>query len=360
MALELPRKQQHNAQDLSRTRRPSASLSPGRRSLSQASSMIFERSVQDIHSEDLVQLSTSIPLHHSSDDFIPPVLDASCEVLTQQQLDPEAIQVLSLRHPLRRQTSSSVFRRSPSVSDVAGKRGGDPLSPSELHSAAAAASTSPTKLSPSSKNRLDNYFIIPDNSSVATSPTSLNAQLQIPPQSAFTLNLPRRRRDSSFSSSHHYHQHQPQASTHTATESSSTGRRRPQASRVLSFCSFADLVNAESTTQGQDDPGTTTEDDDFYNCDETTTSTTHPSSSVSPTPSSPPHKAQKPLLHASSDLSEPGGLGFGDNEAADTDADNDDADSDTSRHQLADCDDVNIVSLGETLRRNSKAIAMPY
>jgi hypothetical protein len=59
---------------------------------SPASSLIFERSVQDFYPND-----EKIPTHYHDEDCIPPVLDASTSALTDSSVDPELIDVISLR-----------------------------------------------------------------------------------------------------------------------------------------------------------------------------------------------------------------------------------------------------------------------
>lgn len=74
--------------------------SPGRnvrssspRSHSPASSQIFERSVQ----EDVVpsQASPSIPSHIITENHIPPVLEASSVAITNDQLDPDSVEIVT-------------------------------------------------------------------------------------------------------------------------------------------------------------------------------------------------------------------------------------------------------------------------
>jgi hypothetical protein len=64
---------------------------------------IFERSVQHQQQRQKQQdgsgVGDSIPLHFFNDDFIPAVLQASTEALTEPGLDPESIDVLSARRP---------------------------------------------------------------------------------------------------------------------------------------------------------------------------------------------------------------------------------------------------------------------
>lgn len=62
-------------------------------SSSPVSSLIFERSVQEFNSP----IDQKIPTHYHSENFIPPVLEASCNVITDSTVDPEAVEVISLR-----------------------------------------------------------------------------------------------------------------------------------------------------------------------------------------------------------------------------------------------------------------------
>lgn len=227
-----------------------SSRSPSRPSLSNASSMIFERSVQDIHSDDLVHLSASIPLHHSNEDFIPPVLSASCEALTQKRLDPEAVQVLTFRHS-RRPSSA----RSPSFSD-------------SLHLAAVSASSPTTEatsppplppqtLSPNARAKLDHYFELggsrPQSPGDTTTSSNRPARLA-PSRSVLSFNMPAgptARRSSSASSPRYLPLHAPLTTASSTTSGSTNFYPEPSGSevdkrgRLLSFCSFADLVNSE-------------------------------------------------------------------------------------------------------------------
>lgn len=83
-------------------------------SSSPSSSMIFERSVQDLFTEEL---GDKIPLHYMNDDFIPSVLSASCEVLTNRSIDPETVEVFSLKRAtsFRRTSLSGQLQFAPSV-----------------------------------------------------------------------------------------------------------------------------------------------------------------------------------------------------------------------------------------------------
>ncbi|ODQ64652.1 hypothetical protein NADFUDRAFT_47269 [Nadsonia fulvescens var. elongata DSM 6958] len=73
-----------------------------------ASSMIFERSVQDnfltgspsFYNKKLLPSSFSpCTNHHTQEDFIPAVLDASTQALARNNVNPDNINVISARHP---------------------------------------------------------------------------------------------------------------------------------------------------------------------------------------------------------------------------------------------------------------------
>ncbi|KAK7203056.1 hypothetical protein BZA70DRAFT_80287 [Myxozyma melibiosi] len=77
--------------------------------ISPASSMIFERQVQqDAASTSAGSSCGAIPTHHHSSNLIPPVLTASCEVLTNEQTDPDQVEVVSVsRSSLHRSNSNA-------------------------------------------------------------------------------------------------------------------------------------------------------------------------------------------------------------------------------------------------------------
>lgn len=68
-------------------------VSPSPRPHSPASSMIFERNVQD----DIVpaEMSPQIPSHVITEDHIPPALDASADAITNEKLDPDAVEIVT-------------------------------------------------------------------------------------------------------------------------------------------------------------------------------------------------------------------------------------------------------------------------
>lgn len=183
---------------------------------SPASSMIFERSVQDIHS---LEINNKIPLHHSNDDFIPPVLDASTEALTNKDVDPELVEVLSLRLPMTRTLSFS-----------------DASSPISNALGLSLASSDPPTLSPiDSVSRKDSFVSVHAD-------TASNFAVALPPNPPFAPKSP------SYSTSM-------SSSALASLAGMSPSRNLQRASipnfghkkdgRVLSFCSFADLVNSE-------------------------------------------------------------------------------------------------------------------
>ncbi|RMZ82304.1 hypothetical protein DV738_g1816, partial [Chaetothyriales sp. CBS 135597] len=72
---------------------PGALVSGSPRPPSPASSMIFERSVQE---EGLApQISPQIPTHVLTENYIPPALDASAEAITDEKLDPDAVEIVT-------------------------------------------------------------------------------------------------------------------------------------------------------------------------------------------------------------------------------------------------------------------------
>ncbi|RMZ89060.1 hypothetical protein DV736_g3695, partial [Chaetothyriales sp. CBS 134916] len=72
---------------------PGAFASASPRPHSPASSMIFERSVQE---EGLApQVSPQIPSHVLTENHIPPALDASAEAITDDKLDPDTVEIVT-------------------------------------------------------------------------------------------------------------------------------------------------------------------------------------------------------------------------------------------------------------------------
>ncbi|RPA76956.1 hypothetical protein BJ508DRAFT_179480 [Ascobolus immersus RN42] len=57
-------------------------------------SQIFERSVQEPPSQSNTS-STAIPTHITTEDYIPPVLEASCAAITDSTLDPDEVEIVT-------------------------------------------------------------------------------------------------------------------------------------------------------------------------------------------------------------------------------------------------------------------------
>ncbi len=72
---------------------PNRALSTSPRLSSPAGSQIFERDVQD--STVLVPNSPAIPTHLQTDNYIPPVLNDASEAITNQKLDPDAVEIVT-------------------------------------------------------------------------------------------------------------------------------------------------------------------------------------------------------------------------------------------------------------------------
>jgi hypothetical protein len=94
---------------------PAPPLSPPRsmrnNSSPSTSSLIFERSVQDFYSKEEKQ-------HHGyNDDYIPPVLDASTNAITDHSLSPDKVDVISLKHDHAQHSHASTLPPSPSLSN---------------------------------------------------------------------------------------------------------------------------------------------------------------------------------------------------------------------------------------------------
>jgi hypothetical protein len=207
--------QQQLSPQTSHQQNPQLQQFPGReKSLSPMSSMIFERSVQDVH----FPVSTSkIPLHHSNDDFIPSVLDASAEILTSPNIDPETVEVLSLRRPSSVRSFSfsdpshqDSFPRNESIVSTQSFLNNQRFQ--FLNNDPASTVTSPVPVSP------------PNPPLVAGSPTSIRS----PSNSAL----------SSLTTSPNRNLHRPSFSN------MAHGGKKKECC-VLSFCSFADLVDCE-------------------------------------------------------------------------------------------------------------------
>lgn len=81
-------------------------------------SQIFERSVQ----EDILpaQASPSIPAHIRTENYIPPVLEASSAAITDEQLDPDSVEIVthSLHQPATGIANSATAEQSLSSSSI--------------------------------------------------------------------------------------------------------------------------------------------------------------------------------------------------------------------------------------------------
>lgn len=74
-----------------------AALSSSPRMSSPAGSQIFERDVQESNSV-LMPGSPAIPSHIATENYIPPVLDASSEAITDGHLDPDTVEIITHTH----------------------------------------------------------------------------------------------------------------------------------------------------------------------------------------------------------------------------------------------------------------------
>lgn len=187
---------------------------------SPTSSMIFERSVQDVH---LDEGGNKIPSHLNNEAFIPPVLLASTEALTDRMIDPERVEILSFRRP------SSV--RSFSFSDYPLIAPGPltPVSPSSNHITSIDSNLAEHKHINSRKGSFSSISSL----SIPCSPT-------LSPNPPFGNNTKRSPSQLSLG---------PSSTIGTGTQRSgisNLGSYRKD-TRVLSFCSFADLISSESS-----------------------------------------------------------------------------------------------------------------
>lgn len=71
---------------------PSRGLSSSPGLSSPAGSQIFERDVQE---SVLIPNSPAIPSHIKTEDYVPPVLDASSEAITDNHLDPDSVEIIT-------------------------------------------------------------------------------------------------------------------------------------------------------------------------------------------------------------------------------------------------------------------------
>ncbi|RDA86771.1 hypothetical protein CP532_6386 [Ophiocordyceps camponoti-leonardi (nom. inval.)] len=95
---------------------PSRALSSSTRVSSPAGSQIFERDVQD--STVLKPSSPAIPTHIQTENYIPPVLDDASEAITNQKLDPDAVEIVT--HSSHQPASVTVTGVSSSGSPLGG------------------------------------------------------------------------------------------------------------------------------------------------------------------------------------------------------------------------------------------------
>ena len=92
---------------------PAAGLySSSPRPHSPASSLIFERNVQDEVPPS--QASPHIPSHITTEDHVPPALDASVQAITSDELDPDSVEVVT--HSMHQPASFTVTGSNPEAS----------------------------------------------------------------------------------------------------------------------------------------------------------------------------------------------------------------------------------------------------
>lgn len=162
------------------------------------SSLIFERSVQDVAPQN----DQNVPTHYHDENFIPAVLDASTSAITDASVDPDMIDVLSLRHASRSRSLTA-------------------------SSALSAGATSPTSGSAS-----------PERVPAPRSPIGFGVGLGVKVGS-----------QGSQGSQMGSPQIAPVNMASPAREGSFSQSGEPR--HVLSFCSFADIVNTEQQEQHQ-------------------------------------------------------------------------------------------------------------
>ncbi|KAM4057510.1 hypothetical protein HRG_010756 [Hirsutella rhossiliensis] len=90
---------------------PTRALSTSPRVSSPAGSQIFERDVQD--STVLKPSSPAIPTHIQTENYIPPVLDDASEAITNEKLNPDAVEIVT--HTLHQPASVTVTGTSGAV-----------------------------------------------------------------------------------------------------------------------------------------------------------------------------------------------------------------------------------------------------
>lgn len=74
---------------------PSSPFASSPRLSSPAGSQIFERDVQESATSVVMPNSPAIPSHIQTENFIPPVLDASSEAITDNHLDPDNVEIIT-------------------------------------------------------------------------------------------------------------------------------------------------------------------------------------------------------------------------------------------------------------------------
>lgn len=215
------------------------------------SSLIFERSVQEFPSVgDLsphphngsVGLASmnKIPMHHTSDDFIPPVLDASTEVLTMAGnggLSIEDVEVLSVH-------SGNGGLRTWSFSDAAhaGKDGHAPFSRKESFASSVSSSVwngNEPATSPIGHGGMGLSVFSPSHAAAVRSPSGSALS------SLANCGMPFKE-EGMHSTGNYKPIHKPSV-TSLKTPAPHSSLRKD--GRVLSFCSFADLVTSEHAAQ---------------------------------------------------------------------------------------------------------------
>ncbi|KJZ73848.1 hypothetical protein HIM_06741 [Hirsutella minnesotensis 3608] len=95
---------------------PKRALSSSPRVSSPAGSQIFERDVQD--STVLKPSSPAIPTHIQTENYIPSVLDDASEAITNEKLDPDAVEIVT--HTSHQPASVTVTGVAPSLSGAVG------------------------------------------------------------------------------------------------------------------------------------------------------------------------------------------------------------------------------------------------
>ncbi|ANB11666.1 hypothetical protein AWJ20_4487 [Sugiyamaella lignohabitans] len=202
---------------------------------SPSSSLIFERSVQDF----TIGNDDKIPSHYHSEDYIPPVLDASTTAITDSSLDPNMIEIVSL--------SPGSAARTRSISSG----GYHHHSSQDENSPLPAGLSSPSQSSPTRSHLNQHQFNSNGTSTGSSGPNSSNGGLGLrnlgaPPVIGIAVS------GASNSSKQHptVSEGDGTANNHSnsipvpqpASNSPSNGDRH-----VLSFCSFADIVTSEHT-----------------------------------------------------------------------------------------------------------------